>query len=403
MSLLERQVLHLDVAAFAVAVARVVDPRLRGRPVAVAPPVVRAVVGTASAEARREGVRPGMPLQDARRLCRGLVVLPPDDGLCGRATQAVLEVAGRFAPVVEPGPLGRAWLDVTGTGRLFGPPIDLAARLQRELRGSLRLDAAMGVAVNKLVSRVAADLIEPVGLRDVPVGDEAPFLAPLGVGRLPGVGSAVFRGLRALNLRLVGQVAALEVEHLLLAFGRFGALLHQRARGIDPRPVQPPVREPEVRREAVLPEDTNDREALRGALRGLAEDAARELRLRGMSAGRLELEIRYTDARAERGRATLPAPAALDAELWRAADALFSRTCSRRVRVRELRLRAAGLARRQVQLGLFDDDEHRRDAALTAALDRIRTRHGEGAVRSGLQLGRGAVTSADTTAGEAAA
>ena len=185
MRVLERQVLHLDVAGFPVAVERVVDPTLRDRPLVIAPPVPRARVLFASAEAGREGIQPGMRVDEARRQCRGLVLRPPNDPLYARAGKAVLELTGRFSPVLEPQAHGRIYLDVTGTGRLFGPPIDVAARLRKELIASLRLDAAVGVAANKLVSRVAADVTEPTGLLDIRAGDEAPFLAPLHVARLP--------------------------------------------------------------------------------------------------------------------------------------------------------------------------------------------------------------------------
>ena len=384
MRVLDRQVLHLDVADFPVAVERVADARLRERPVVVAPPAVRALALSVSAEARWEGIRPGMPVQEARRRCRGLVVLPPNEPLYARAFRAVVELSGRFSPLIEPGPQGRVYLDATGTAGLFGPPVDLAARLRQELLASLRLDAAVGVAVNKLVSRVAADLTEPSGLLDVRAGEEAPFLAPLKVGRLPGVGGVVIRELKALNVRIVRQLAAIEVEHLALAFGRVGIVLHQRARGIDPRPVCPPVRQPEIRRETTLGEDTNELVELRAALRALVESAGRELRALGMTAFRLDLKIRYADARKDRGTGRFASPSSLDPELWRAADALLRRTLSRRVRVRGLELWLGGLARRPVQLGLFENETLRRERELTTALDRIRSRHGEGAVGSGL-------------------
>ncbi len=182
------QVVHLDVADFAVAVERVVDPGLQGRPVIVAPDAPRALVSTLSAEARREGIRRGMEVREALRRCRSARVIRPNEPLYARAFRAVGEVAARFSPVQEPRSPGRIYLDITGTGRLFGTPLDLAARLRKELTARLRLAAAVGVAVNKLVSRVAADLTEPAGLLDARAGDEAPFLAPLQGGRRPAVG-----------------------------------------------------------------------------------------------------------------------------------------------------------------------------------------------------------------------
>jgi DNA polymerase-4 len=384
----ERQVLHVDVADFPVAVARVVDPGLRGRPLVIAPPLVRAVVLCASSEARREGIRPDMPLAEARRLCRGLRVLPPDPPLYARAGHALEERVARFSPLVEPRPGGRIYLDVTGTGRLFGPPLDLADRLRRELLSCLRLDAAIGIAVNKLVSRVAADVTEPAGLLDVGLGDEATFLAPLAVSRLPGVGPTVACELRALNVRTVRQLALIEVEHLVLCFGRFGGVLHERALGIDPRPVQPPRSEPGILREITLGEDTNDPDRLRAVLRGLTSEIGRELRARDAGARSLQLELHYADSKRAGCRERLPEPTGLDGALWLAAEGMLARRLrGRRVRVRRLSLSAREL--RQVgsrQLTLFGQPhEASREPALLRALDRIRARHGPQAVRSAME------------------
>jgi DNA polymerase IV len=383
-----RSVLHLEVADFPVAIARIGDPSLRGRPVAVAPSAVRALVLAASAEARREGIRPGMPLREASRRCRGLRILPPDEALWSRATRAIIEAAERFSPIVEPSSLGRAYLDVTGTSRLLGRPLDVASRLRSEMLASLSLDAAVGLAVNKVVSRVAADLTEPSGLLDVKPGEEAPFLAPLPVERLPGVGREAARELRALNVRTVGRLAAVSADLLVAAFGPFGVILHQRAVGVDPRPVRPKALKTEVAREVLLSEDTNDRHALRGALRRLVEETGRELRLRGLASSRLRLAIGYADARAGEGLFSLPIPASDDGELWRAADRLLERVLERRVRVRRIGVRAERLASRTVRpRSLFDlvepDVARRSEEALTAALDRIRDRHGRDAIRWG--------------------
>ena len=381
------QVVHLDVADFAVAVERVVDPGLHGRPVIVAPDGDRALVSTVSREARREGIRSGMPLREALRRCRSACLVRPNEPLYARAFKAVGEVAGRFSPVLEPGSYGRIYLDVTGTGRLFGSPLDLAAQLRRELSDRLRLDAAVGVAANKLVSRVAADLTEPAGLLDVRTGDEAPFLAPLRVQRLPGIGAAVGRELDALNIRRVRQLAMMEPAHLDLAFGRFGAVLQQRARGVDPRPVRPPLRKPEVCREETLQEDSNDPAVLRAAFRALVESAGLELRTRGLTSARMALELRYADSRTTARSVRAGLPLARIPELWRSAERLLEETLSRRVRVRHLRFRLAGLARRPRQLELFPQPSP--DEPLTAALDRIRNRFGESALVHGLQVRAG--------------
>src|SRR3989442_1492227 len=177
---MDRSVLHVDIAAFPVAVERVIDRGLRGRPVVVVPPgSARALVLVVSQEAAREGVRAGMPLRVALRCCPGAMGLHPNEALYRRATGAVLALLGGYSPLVEPAAPGQTFLDLTGTARLFGAAQDAAARIRREIETRLRLKPTVGLATSKLVSRVAARGIRPDGPCDVFPGAEAPFLAPL--------------------------------------------------------------------------------------------------------------------------------------------------------------------------------------------------------------------------------
>jgi DNA polymerase-4 len=187
-----------------------------------------------------------------------------------------------------------------------------------------------------------------------------------------------------LNILQVRQLAVMEPAHLKMVFGRFGAVLQQRARGIDPRPVRPPLRRPEVRRDRTLEEDSNDPGRLRAVFRALVESAGLELRNRGLTAASMALEIRYADS-GTGGRSVCTAdPLEQIQELWRHAEPLLEASLTRRVRVRHLRFRLAGLARRSRQMPLFP--ERSTDRPLTVALDRIRTRFGETALRYGLQI-----------------
>ena len=183
---MDRSILHVDVPAFPIAVERVIEPGLRDRPVIVAPSGgARATILAASPEAVRDGVRAGMPVRVAARRCPGVVLLPVNEALYQRATGAIVALLHAYSPLVEPSAHGHSYLDLTGTGRLFGHATDVAARIRREIADRLRLPATVGVATNKLVSRVAARVIRPDGLCDIFPGGEAPFLAPLPVGFLP--------------------------------------------------------------------------------------------------------------------------------------------------------------------------------------------------------------------------
>jgi len=374
---MEREIIHVDIAAFAVAVERVVHPELRRRPVVVAPVgPSRSVVTALSPEAQEAGIRRGMILARALRRCRDLVVLPPNEPLYARASRALCGVLESYSPVLEPAGYGQAYLDMTGTGRIFGPPRDAAWRAQKEIRQRLRLDSALGVAANKLVSRIAAVVTEPAGLQDVPAGEEPVFLAPLPAQLLPGVGPKTEELLRELNIRLIRELAAMRLEQLTLAFGRFGFLLRQRALGIDDTPVYPPRAMPVVDEETVLAADSNDWDQLRRVLRELCERAGERLRRQKQRAGGIELHVRYADYRDAAGKAKLVPPLESTAGLCGRAERLLERILTRRTRVRSLHLCLTDLIRGPAQLELFAEPAVERRARLESALDVLRERYG---------------------------
>jgi DNA polymerase-4 len=390
---MERDILHLAIPAFAIALARVSDPDLRRRPVAVAPGnSERALLQCVSAEARAEGICEGMAVYRARRCCPALILLPPEPRQMARGMRALQELAGRFSPLLEPAAPGRLFLDLTGSRRLLGPGRDAAARLERELGRDLRLAGSVGVAGNKLVSRIAAGYLEQPGVCDILRGSERHFIGPLPVAVLPGVGPARSRQLlQDLNLRRVEEVAALSVAQLRLALGPFAPLLHQRACGIDPSPVRPPQRAPCLGEETYLTAADNDDSALLAALCRLVEDCGRRLRRLGRQTRQLTLTLMYADGVTERGTARLPLPHDLDLPLLAAAEELFLKSCRRRVRLKGLRLDCARLESGPRQLDLFTAAPAAHAAppvaaTLQQALDRLRERYGMGALRWGRSL-----------------
>jgi DNA polymerase-4 len=384
---MERDVLHLSIPAFPIELARVLDLSLRGRPVAVAPGnSERALLQCVSAEARAEGVREGMPLFRARRFCPSLALLTPNPELVTKGMQALLELSGQYTPVWEPATPGRLFLDLTGGRKLFGPGRDVAARLEREIEGRLRLAGSVGVAGNKLISRIAAGYLRRPGVCDILRGSERSFIGPLPVAVLPGVGSARESVLlQDLNLRRVEEVASLSVPQLRLAFGPFAPLLHQRSQGIDPSPVQPPRRSPEVAEESFLDQEENDDELLLAELCRLVEGCGLHLRQLGQATRRLVLTLSYADGVTEQGTASLDAPLAHDLALFASVEELYYKTCRRRVRLRGMRLVCGRLTARSGQLELFAAEPTLSPhvEALQDSLDHLRTKYGMAAVRWG--------------------
>jgi DNA polymerase-4 len=322
--------------------------------VVVAPPGAdRATVLALSVEARLAGIERGMPVRQALKRCPDLVLLPPNPRLYARASQALHEVLRIYAPVIEPRGYGHAFLDLTGTGRLFGPAVDVAARVQREVRERLRLAVSVGVAANKLVSQAATTVIKPEPLLEVPGGDEAGFLAPHPLDVLPDLHPRLRRRLDDYQLDLIGEVAVIPESALCAVFGGAGRLLHAQARGIDPRPVLPPERQAEFHVTHALATDTNDLGVLHPLLRLLGERLGRRLRRHGLVARRLRVALTYADHTAAARAVPLHA-AALDAELWDAARRAFTWANARRLAVRVVALTLDGLETAESQLDLWE-------------------------------------------------
>jgi DNA polymerase IV len=377
---MEREIIYMTVPAFPVAVERVIHPELRGRPVVVAPmSAVRSVVTALSTEAWNAGIRKGMALSKAVRYCRNMIVLPPNEPLYLRATRAIFRVLENFSPVLEPSGHGHAYLDITGTCRLLGPPRDAAWKAQKEIRQQLRLDTSLGVASNKMVSRIASEVIR-AGLQDVPHGNESSFLSPLPVRLLPGIGLQTEGQLEDLNIRLIRDIAAMRLEHLALAFGRLGFVLHQRAQGIDSTPVVPVRAIPALEVEEVLPEDSNDYALLKSVLRGLCERAGGQLREKKQRAGKGELRIRYADCREDGRTLKLTPPLQSSAALYAQLLPVLDLILKRRTRVRSMHLQLTDLATGLVQLDLFVSPQSDRRVKLESALDGLRRRYGKAVV-----------------------
>jgi len=384
---LNRHIIHIHIPAFPIAVARVSQPRLRGRPVALAPlHSERALILSVSPEARREGIFKGMPLGKAMKWCPGLTILPPDQNLTEKASRVLTGMVSQYTPLWEPFRPGHIFMDLTGTERLWGRAKDAAYRFRREIKARLDLPGTVGVAGNKMVSSIASRIMPSEGVLDVHHGQEFPFLAPLKVDLLPGVGHVRKRLLlEELNISLVREVAALDVGSLRLVFGREAYVIHQRAIGIDPTPVYPPRTEPTVAEEVTLPQDENDDERLLGTLYRLVERCSHRLRGRSLSPSKAGLVFRYTDQEEVRRQVQLPRAGFWNFELYEPLAQVFLKACRRRVRVRFMKVWFRDFSPPSPQLPLFpaSSPDMERKVLATQALDRIRERYGDEAIKYG--------------------
>jgi DNA polymerase IV len=392
---MERHIICLHIPSFGIALARVGSAALRNRPVAMAPVhTPRALIREVSAEAANEGIAPGMAVELARQRCPGLQVVPPDPSRI-RAAQRELEyIIAPFAPVWEPIRPGAFFLDLTGTTRLFGPSIDVAARIARKVTQQQNLQSVIGLAGSKLVSQLAAVTLErPPQLLSVHPGSEQPFLAPLQTTLLPGLhrtqASQILRRLDELNLDTLGSIAAVSRAHLEAALGTPAGLLHDWALGIDSSPVRPPVEHPSIERSLRLTPDEVDEQVLMGRLYGLLEQVCATLRQQRRVCRRMILTIRHSDHHEQVARQWLAQGTCWEADLQPVLIRLFACCFRRRVRLQGMTLQVDHLELPVQQLFLFDKSASTVPPAhhrLSLALDQIRTRFGERALSWGRTL-----------------
>jgi DNA polymerase-4 len=404
-----RVILHADLDAFYASVEQRDHPELRGKPVIVGGTGPRGVVSAASYEARRYGVHSAMPGFEARRRCPDGIFVRGDMRKYSAVSKQVFAIFRRFSPQVEGLSLDEAFLDLSGSERLLGPPRVAGEALRGAIRGEVGLAVSVGIAPSKTVAKIASDEAKPDGLLEIAADAVQGFLAPLPVARLWGVGPVADEKLHRAGFRTIGELARLPSEALVRVLGEsLGMHVAALARGDDARDVEPDRTPVSYSEENTFAGDVEDRERLAAVLLDHAESVARRLRRDGWRARIIVLKVKLARRRSAgpRGyplvtrRATLAEPSDDGAVLAREARRLLERTP--RVAVRLLGVGASGLvpvdadSAGGAQLGLFAPPaEQQRAARLNHALDAITARFGaravvragqEEAVRAGLSL-----------------
>ncbi|MBI2304511.1 MAG: DNA polymerase IV [Chloroflexi bacterium] len=385
MSSTARCILHVDMDAFFVSVEQARHPQLRGKAVVVGgEPGGRGVVAAASYPARAYGLRAGMSLTVAQRLCPHAIFLPGNFAHYRETSERFMAMLAHLTPEVEVGGIDEAYLDLTGFDALYGPPRETARNLKERIRKELGLTASVGIATSKVVAKVASDLEKPDGLVEVPLGEEASFLAPLPIGRLPGVGPEVEKRLRGVGISTIGQLATTPAIHLRALLGVWGEVLHRYARGVDTRKLAPPPPAKSISRSTTFPQDTWDRDFLGATLRYLSERVAAELRREAKWARCVTLKLRYADFQTISRSRTLKGPSDSEEVIFAVGQELMEGALrQRRCRVRLVGIEVARLVGGGWQLSLWDRSQDRWKR-LHQAMDGVRHKYGFTA----LQVGR---------------
>jgi DNA polymerase-4 len=376
----------MDMDAFFAAVEVLDNPGLAGRPVIVGGLSARGVVSTASYEARRYGVHSALPMATARRLCPQGVFLPPRMARYQEISGRIMDIFHSYTPLVEPLSLDEAFLDASGTFRLFGPAENLARRLKADVFAKTGLTATAGVASQKHLAKIASSRNKPDGLTVVAPGGELDFLHPLSLRELWGVGPATLAKLAGLGLSTVGDLARLDQEFLAREFGRAGRHLWLLANGRDDREVEPERAPKSVGAEATVAVDLVTPEEIRAALLAQAMTAVARLRGQGLRAGGVTVKFRDSRFRTWTRARTLAEPTDLREKIYENVMDIYEKEARNLGPLRLLGVslsrltRAGGPERRNLFEPSGPDSGRDRSARLNSALDQVVSRFGSGAI-----------------------
>ena len=389
---MERRILHIDMDAFFASVEQVLNPALKGKPLIIGGDKddIRSVVSTASYEARKYGVHSAMPLAQARKLCPHGIYMRGNYANYQIASEKVAEVLDTVSPQVEFASIDEAYIDITGSQKLFGGDDAIAHHIKSEIFARTQLPCTIGISGNKLVSKIAADVAKPDGYLRIPPGEEAKFLRPLPVHKLPGVGPRTREMLEKLGIMTVGALADLPMETLSRVFGESCHGLKRAAEGVCTSPVETESIPKSISRETTFERDLLDWDHIESVLVYLCERAIYTLRETGMETRCVTLKVRYTDFSTHTFSRTLPEPTSVDGDILEALRGLLPKAKEHRLRVRLVGACLSSLSFNQHQLYLFGRMNSEKWERLMGSVDDIRRRYGFECIRSGksMKLGK---------------
>ncbi len=390
-----RTVFHVDMDAFFVSVEELFDPSLKGKPVVVGGnPNERGVVAAASYAARKFGVHSAMPLRTAYKLCPQAIFVHGHPERYREQSHKVKHVLESFSPQVEMASIDEAYLEMTGTERLHGPPLAAADALHRRVKAETRLNCSVGIGTSRLIAKVASDQAKPNGVLWIPSGEEPNFLAPLDVRKIPGVGKVMEKNLNDIGIKHVGDLAKLEEAFLEERFGKWGLALAGKSHGTDAGgwfdgEIGDEGDPKSISHEHTYNDDTADESTLESTLSRLSEMVGRRLREHHLHTHTIQLKLRYSDFSTITRAQSLATLTQLDTVIFETVRALFRRNWKKGAKIRLLGVQAGSLSREEGQISLIDGDKQQRWKDALSAADKLRDKFGEGAVSLGTGLKAG--------------
>jgi len=368
-----RRIAHIDLDSFFVSVERLKDPSLVGRPVIVGGSSQRGVVSSCSYEARKYGVHSAMPTFKAAKLCPQAAFVKGDMRSYSHYSRVVTDIILNRVPVVEKASIDEFYLDLTGMDKYFGA-FETMAALKQEVNDKTGLPISFALATNKLISKIATNEAKPNGQIEIPPGTERAYLAPLPIGKIPGVGEKTVEMLNKRGIFTVQQVAEMEEDQLEALLGKWGAELHRKAQGIDESPVVPYHEQKSISSEETFAADTFDTSFLEHELVRLAEKIGYELRQEGKLAGTVAIKLRYSNFETITRQTAIDYTGA-DAIFIRKAKELFRQAYDTKRAVRLIGVKLSNLVEDTLQLSLFENVTE--DRSLYTAIDDIKRSFGK--------------------------
>ncbi|MDP4280990.1 MAG: DNA polymerase IV [Bacteroidota bacterium] len=373
MILSNRNIVHLDLDTFFVSVERLVNPSLAGRPVIIGGMSDRGVVATCSYEARKFGVSSAMPMKMARMLCRDAIFIRGDMELYSRYSHLVTEIIAERAPVFEKASVDEHYLDVTGMDRFFGVQ-KWCHELRQAIIQNTGLPISLGLSVNKTVSKIATGEAKPNGELQVPGDIVQPFLFPLSIRKIPGIGDKTYHLLRSMGVSTIGTLSHIPQEMMERVMGKNGIILWERANGIDTTPVQPYTESKSVSTETTFEQDTTDIIRMKEILVRMVEKLAFSLREQQKLTSCVTVRIRYSNFDTHTIQQQLPYTA-FDHILIPVVKNLFDKVYQRRMLIRLIGVRFSKLVPGNQQINMFENSEEMIN--LYQAMDRMKHKYGD--------------------------
>lgn len=387
---MQRRIMHIDMDAFFASVEEVHNPELRGKPLIIGGDrhAKRGVVSTASYAARKFGVHSAMPLSEAIRRCPHGIFMRGNFALYHEASLTVRRVLETITPKVQVASIDEAYLDISGSLRLFGGDDAIAARVKEQIRKETGLPCTIAIAANKLVAKVGSDYAKPDGYIAIPSGEEAAFFAPMPLRKLPGIGERTCAALQSLGLYTLGDLASCPLPRLRVRFGEEAALgLKLAASGHSESPVETSRTPKSMSRETTFQTDERDWKRLEQVLHYLAERCAYALREENMLARRVFLKVRYHDFDTHVYNLSLSEPTSVDNQIVGALQTLLPKAQRRGAPVRLIGAGVAMLSPNFQQMRLFDPDNIDQWERALEGIDGLRRKWGFGCIQSARCLG----------------